>query len=63
MRRTRAAPRIGCAQGPGRWAMLETMHAIDPKIALPMMRIPRSPTRALPLVDRLNHAMLALRRA
>lgn len=39
-------------------AMLETMHAIDPKIPLPMMRIPRFLTRTLPLVDRLNHAML-----
>lgn len=39
-------------------AMLETMHAIDPKIPLPMMRIPRFMNRALPLFDRLNHAML-----
>lgn len=39
-------------------AMLEAMHAIDPKIPLPMIRMPRFMTRALPLFDRLNHAML-----
>jgi dihydroflavonol-4-reductase len=39
-------------------SMLETMHAIDPKIPLPMMQMPRFLARALPLFDRLNHAML-----
>lgn len=39
-------------------AMAETMHAIDPKIPLPMMTMPRLLTKMLPLVDGLNRLLL-----
>ncbi len=39
-------------------SILEAMHAIDPKIARPMMTMPRFMSKALPLVDRLNRVVL-----
>lgn len=39
-------------------AMLETLHALDPRIPLPLMTLPGFALPAMPLFDRLNHATL-----
>jgi len=48
---------IVCDAQPSFRALMEALHAIDPRVRLPLMGLPVFMARTLPLFDRLNHRM------